>query len=38
MTEPVFTSGDLDLEERSSLRRVVGLSTELTDVTEVEIA
>src|SRR6195952_1205482 len=28
--------GDLDLEERSSLRRVVGLSTELTDVTEVE--
>src|SRR6476660_8732182 len=36
MTEPVFTSGDLDLEERSSLRRVVGLSTELTDVTEVE--
>ena len=36
MTESVFTSGDLDLEERSSLRRVVGLSTELTDVTEVE--
>ncbi len=36
MTEPVFTTGDLDLEERSSLRRVVGLSTELTDVTEVE--
>src|SRR3954449_6430184 len=36
MTEPVFTSGDLDLEERSSLRRVVGLSTELADVTEVE--
>ena len=36
MTEPAFTSGDLDLEERSSLRRVVGLSTELTDVTEVE--
>src|SRR3954449_4969769 len=36
MTEPVFTSGDLDLEERSSLRRVVGLSTELVDVTEVE--
>jgi GTP-binding protein HflX len=30
------TTGDLDLEERSSLRRVVGLSTELTDVTEVE--
>jgi GTPase len=36
MTEPAFTSGDLDLEERSSLRRVAGLSTELTDVTEVE--
>ncbi|WP_281689673.1 GTPase HflX [Pseudonocardia thermophila] len=45
MTEPVLsattagprtTTGDLDLEERSSLRRVAGLSTELTDVTEVE--
>src|SRR5436305_4198897 len=36
MTEPVYTPGDLDLEERSSLRRVVGLSTELTDITEVE--
>lgn len=36
MTEPAPTTGDLDLEERSSLRRVVGLSTELTDVTEVE--
>jgi GTP-binding protein HflX len=45
MTEPVLstatsgpraTTGDLDLEERSSLRRVTGLSTELTDVTEVE--
>ncbi len=45
MTEPVLstrretpreTQGDLELEERSSLRRVVGLSTELTDVTEVE--
>jgi GTP-binding protein HflX len=45
MTEPVLTAatsgprattGDLDLEERSSLRRVAGLSTELTDVTEVE--
>src|SRR6185436_12811398 len=32
----VFTSGDLDLEERHALRRVVGLSTELTDITEVE--
>src|SRR5215212_4788191 len=30
------TTGDLDLEERSSLRRVAGLSTELADVTEVE--
>jgi GTP-binding protein HflX len=30
------SSGDLDLEERSSLRRVFGLSTELADVTEVE--
>ncbi len=28
--------GELDLEERISLRRVEGLSTELTDVTEVE--
>ncbi|MDT7644589.1 MAG: GTPase, partial [Pseudonocardiales bacterium] len=30
------STGDLELEERSSLRRVAGLSTELTDVTEVE--
>jgi GTP-binding protein HflX len=30
------STGDLDLEERSSLRRVAGLSTELADVTEVE--
>ncbi|MBW0092760.1 GTPase HflX [Pseudonocardia sp. KRD-184] len=45
MTEPVpdtstparsNATGDYELEERSSLRRVVGLSTELTDVTEVE--
>ena len=28
--------GDLELEERQALRRVVGLSTELEDVTEVE--
>ncbi|MGH3823053.1 MAG: GTPase HflX [Pseudonocardiaceae bacterium] len=28
--------GELDLEERSALRRVPGLSTELADVTEVE--
>ena len=30
------TVGELQLEERSSLRRVAGLSTELTDITEVE--
>ena len=30
------TTGELDLEARSGLRRVVGLSTELQDVTEVE--
>jgi GTPase len=29
-------SGDLDLADRHALRRVAGLSTELTDVTEVE--
>jgi GTP-binding protein HflX len=29
-------TGELDLEERQALRRVVGLSTELADVTEVE--
>ncbi|MBB3038474.1 GTP-binding protein HflX [Hoyosella altamirensis] len=28
--------GELQLEDRSSLRRVAGLSTELTDITEVE--
>ena len=33
-TEP--STGELQLEERTSLRRVGGLSTELTDVTEVE--
>lgn len=33
---PAHDSGDLDLEDRQSLRRVVGLSTELEDVTEVE--
>jgi GTP-binding protein HflX len=31
-----LSDGELDLEERSSLRRVAGLSTELADVTEVE--
>ena len=30
------TTGELELEERNSLRRVAGLSTELTDITEVE--
>ncbi len=30
------TTGELDLEARSGLRRIVGLSTELQDVTEVE--
>jgi GTP-binding protein HflX len=30
------TTGELELEERHSLRRVAGLSTELTDITEVE--
>jgi len=34
--EPDVTDGELELEERHSLRRVAGLSTELTDVTEVE--
>ena len=30
------TAGSLDLADRAALRRVQGLSTELTDVTEVE--
>ncbi|TDC27647.1 GTPase HflX [Micromonospora sp. 15K316] len=30
------TTGELDLSERQALRRVPGLSTELTDITEVE--
>ncbi|GAA0584360.1 GTPase HflX [Actinomadura livida] len=29
-------TGELDLEDRKALRRVAGLSTELTDITEVE--
>src|SRR3712207_9423719 len=33
---PTPSTGDLDLADRGSLRRVVGLSTELADVTEVE--
>ena len=39
MTEPMNVNsslGDLELQERSALRRVAGISTELTDVTEVE--
>lgn len=32
----VETTGDIELAERNALRRVAGLSTELTDVTEVE--
>ncbi|MEV6487254.1 GTPase HflX [Actinoplanes sp. NPDC051633] len=36
LTEPEVTTGELELEERQSLRRVAGLSTELTDITEVE--
>ena len=30
------TTGELQLDDRASLQRVAGLSTELTDVTEVE--
>jgi GTP-binding protein HflX len=33
---PDPTVGELQLEDRSALRRVAGLSTELTDITEVE--
>src|SRR6202171_317343 len=42
MTSPNFpvsgipSAGELALEDRAALRRVVGLSTELADVTEVE--
>jgi GTPase len=36
LIEPDVTTGELELEERQSLRRVAGLSTELTDITEVE--
>lgn len=31
-----FTTGEFDLSDRQSLRRVAGLSTELEDITEVE--
>src|ERR1700716_3023580 len=30
------STGELELEDRAALRRVAGLSTELTDITEVE--
>ncbi|WP_345496591.1 GTPase HflX [Nocardia callitridis] len=33
---PEPTVGEMQLDERTSLRRVAGLSTELTDITEVE--
>ncbi|MEJ3743504.1 GTPase HflX [Actinomycetes bacterium KLBMP 9797] len=41
MTDLIYTSndattGELELEDRHALRRVAGLSTELSDVTEVE--
>ena len=36
LSEPEITTGELELEERQSLRRVAGLSTELSDITEVE--
>jgi GTP-binding protein HflX len=35
-TEWDAATGELDLEDRHALRRVAGLSTELTDITEVE--
>ncbi|ONI79308.1 GTPase HflX [Actinosynnema sp. ALI-1.44] len=34
--EELVSTGDLELEDRSALRRVAGLSTELSDITEVE--
>ncbi|MGH3368126.1 MAG: GTPase HflX [Nocardioidaceae bacterium] len=34
--DPEHRAGDLDLQDRHALRRVVGLSTELEDITEVE--
>ena len=38
MTEPDYvpSTGELALEDRAALRRVAGLSTELTDISEVE--
>ncbi|MDR7273461.1 GTP-binding protein HflX [Catenuloplanes atrovinosus] len=35
-TDDDVTTGELELEDRHALRRVAGLSTELTDITEVE--
>src|SRR4051794_12824223 len=35
-SENPYADGDYELEERQALRRVVGLSTELEDITEVE--
>jgi GTPase len=35
-TEMAAATGEFDLEDRHALRRVAGLSTELTDITEVE--
>ena len=34
--EPDYTLGEYDLSDRAALRRIAGLSTELTDITEVE--
>jgi GTP-binding protein HflX len=34
--EELVSTGELELEDRSALRRVAGLSTELSDITEVE--
>ena len=36
LSESDLTEGELQLQDRSALRRVVGLSTELQDITEVE--
>ena len=36
LDEVELSQGDLELSDRAALRRVAGLSTELTDVTEVE--
>src|SRR5918999_1741749 len=33
---PEADTGELDLEDRQALRRVAGMSTELTDISEVE--